>query len=90
MGHTDAVEAVAFSPDGLVMISGSGAQDGTIRLWDPFTTQQHASIASYSVRTVAFSPDGRTFASGSGDGTILIWDRATVEGTDPFTRARAF
>jgi WD40 repeat protein len=81
MGHTDAVETVAFSPDGHVLISGSGAGDSTIRLWDPFTSQQSAIIASYWVRTLAFSPDGRTFASGSADGTILIWDLATVEAT---------
>ena len=79
IGHTDTVETVAFSPDGHALLSG--AEDNTIRLWDPVTHQQSAIIKNFRVRTLAFSPDSRTFASGSADGTILIWDLATVETT---------
>ena len=40
-GHTNAINSVAFSPDGLTLASGS--LDDTIRLWDAHTerTQAH-------------------------------------------------
>ena len=33
------------------------------------------------VLSISFSPDGRTLASGSDDGTVLLWDIASVEAT---------
>jgi WD40 repeat protein len=78
-GHTDRVYAVAFSPDGTLMATGS--KDMKVRLWDPATGVVHHTLEGHtgSVYTVSFSPDGQFAASASWDGPILIWDLATGE-----------
>ncbi|KAK5202848.1 hypothetical protein LTR96_011230 [Exophiala xenobiotica] len=76
-GHSELVTAVAFSPNGRQIVSGSW--DKTIRIWDATTGQVEKTLAGHSgaVDAVAFSPDGRQIVSGSRDNTIKIWDATT-------------
>jgi WD40 repeat protein len=76
-GHTDQVTAVAFSPDGTRVLTGSG--DNTARLWDAATGRAVATLAghTYAVTAVAFSPDGTRILTGSDDGAARLWDAAT-------------
>ena len=76
-GHTDRVHAVAFSPDGHTLLSGS--YDGTARLWDMATHRQiGAPLNGHGkVDSVAFSPHGNVVATGGEDTMVRLWDAAT-------------
>ncbi|KAL4732843.1 WD40-repeat-containing domain protein [Aspergillus similis] len=78
-GHSAYVNAVAFSPDGQTVASGS--DNKTIKLWNAATGEQRQTLKGHSayVNAVAFSPDGQTVASGSDDKTIKLWNAATGE-----------
>ena len=73
------VLAVAFSPDGTHLASGS--TDTTVRLsdttgdTDSMTLQKHTGPTN----VLAFSPDGKMLASGSTDKTVQLWDTTTGE-----------
>ena len=75
-GHSDWVRAIAFSPNGKQIASGS--DDKTIKLWDAITGDLQKTLAGHSdwVRAIAFSPNGKQIASGSDDKTIKLWDVA--------------
>ncbi|WP_399457163.1 WD40 repeat domain-containing protein, partial [Streptomyces sp. WAC05858] len=57
-GHNDNVLAVAFSPDGKTLATGSN--DDTARLWSTGTGSARTTLKGHNgnVWSVAFSPDG--------------------------------
>jgi WD40 repeat protein len=81
----DFVKAVAFSPDGRVLVTG-GRNDTAIE-WDVATgTPLHVLKGhTQDVVALAFTRDGKTLATGSVDGTARTWDVAsgTPIGTFP-------
>ena len=74
VGHTDSVRAIAFSPNGTIVATGS--LDGTVRLWSIRGASELRCLVGHSgsVETVLFSPDGGRLVTGSTDGTTRIWD----------------
>ena len=79
-GHTDAINALAFSPTDDRLLASS-SHDNVVKLWDLSKGKELATLGaqSRSVWTLAFSPDGKRLASGSYDGTIKLWDIRTHE-----------
>jgi WD40 repeat protein len=66
-GHAEAVFSVAFSPDGQLIVSGSG--DRLVKVWSVSARKEVASLAGHTneVWSVAFSPNGQHIVSGSSD-----------------------
>jgi WD40 repeat protein len=77
-GHTEAVYATAFSPDGKTVLTGSF--DKTLKLWDAATGKELKTLEGHQnlVLCAAFSPDGQTIASGGADNTAKLWTKTSV------------
>ncbi|MBN3942085.1 serine/threonine-protein kinase [Nostoc sp. NMS9] len=78
-GTLSSVNALAISPDGYTLASGS--DDKNIKLWDLNTQKVLASLSghSHAVKSVAFSPDGKILATASDDKTIKLWEVETLK-----------
>jgi WD40 repeat protein len=79
-GHTDTVAAVAVSPDGTLIATGSF--DKSVRLWDAATGKELRVYGgdkghTAQVLSVAFSLQGDQLVSGGADNKALVWDVPT-------------
>ncbi|MCB2102453.1 MAG: c-type cytochrome [Rhodobacterales bacterium] len=73
-GHGGPVRAIAVSPDGARVLTGSF--DYSARLWD-FTDQGELAVLeghTGPVNAVAFLPDGQRALTAGDDRTVLLWD----------------
>lgn len=66
-----------FSPDGNYLLAGSS--HATLTIWDAVTGKLAKSLKGFShaIEKIVFSQDGKTLLT-SGDGTVLVWDFATL------------
>src|SRR6516164_1464615 len=76
-GHSEAVNHLAFSPDGKRLASVS--DDATLRIWETNTGKELDTLrghGAYAVHGVAFSPDGKWLASAGCDQKVVLWNAA--------------
>jgi WD40 repeat protein len=78
-GHSDWIHALAITPDGQTLVSGSF--DKTIKVWHLPTGKLLHTLAKHAkgVLCLAISPDGQILASGSFDEKIHLWRLDTGE-----------
>lgn len=71
-GHSNIIDAVAWSPDGMYIASGS--DDGTVQIWEASTGREKFSYSTDVAFAVGWSPDGKRIASGGIDCQVHVWD----------------
>lgn len=72
--HEGRVSAVAISPDGQLIATGS--EDNTAKLWNIASRKEIATLKGHkdTIYAVAFSPDRKIVATASADKTVKLWD----------------
>ena len=76
-GHERSIASVAFSPDGMRIVTGSA--DKTARVWDAATGKQLMVLRGHEggLWAATFSPDGSKVLTAGDDKTARLWDAST-------------
>jgi WD40 repeat protein len=76
-GHSASVKAVAVSPNGIYLATGS--RDKTVKIWDRQTGLEIRTLVGHehTINALDFSPTGELLATSSADGTARVWEIAT-------------
>jgi WD40 repeat protein/mono/diheme cytochrome c family protein len=85
-GHRDTLYAMALSPDGQVLATGS--YDQQIKLWSTNDGAELRTLRGHNgaIFGLAFRPDGKLLASASADRTVKLWDVATGQRRDTLSQ----
>jgi len=77
VGYRHWVNAVAYSPDGRWLVSGSS--DKTLKVWDTESGREQITLVGHTrtITSASFSPDGRWIVSASYDKTLKLWDASS-------------
>jgi len=72
-GHSGQISAVAYSPNGRLVVTGS--HDGNACIWEEATRRKIRCFVGHAlgITGVAFSPDDKYVLTGSGDNTVRLW-----------------
>lgn len=72
-GHGDAVNSVAWSPDGAELVTAG--MDGTARVWDAKSGEERLRLEGHEGRVslALWAPGGELLATGGDDGTVRLW-----------------
>ena len=85
-GHKDALYALALSPDGQILATGS--YDQKIKLWKVADGTEIKTLTGHNggVYGLSFRPDGKVLASASADRTVKLWDVGTGKRLDTLSQ----
>jgi WD40 repeat protein len=88
-GHTAAIAAYAFSPDGKSIVTAS--HDKTLRVYETATGSLKHTLAKHGgpVLSVAWSGDGKEIVSGGQDKKTIVWDAKSGDATHTLTNHAA-
>lgn len=77
---TPGAVGVALSPDGGTLGIANFGQQGTMQLWSTTANRETTVRSGHrdEIGSVAFSPGGKTMAIGGNDGTLQLWELATL------------